>query len=605
MFPVLRSTCLRLQNPKSLFLSGRMGVFKKIVFVAGALLASCTIAPNLARSLGYREIPVGVVPHPSQASLVLLQQGETSGVRIGDRGTLTLQGYAVTESARFESTEIPFTVVDVNGASATARLPIPAASLEPISATVRILDIRTEDLHPPRPNLPVVRQSPPSARQSQSGAGDISPASQPASLSQTLSVASEWFDSSSFQVCGADVGGAFAASRPDDRCARVTREDLLVQAIVSGQNPAAVVPADAIGATALHRGDQRLMDVVRFHFLRPETPRARVAIAQEYIRFHHYQQARDWLAPLAPEDLNDARLADAVTHARMYAAYQSGDYTAAIASGEHQGDATTARLNLMAAAHYQQQNYDAALDILEDLPPLEEVLNNQAIAYYQRDRPRLEDCDGDASCLAAEEYIAGEGRLQQQARPLLDGIAEPEPVTLYNRTVLDIQRRQLSQAMDTLLALHRDVASADAALPANSLDSLVADSLTVYDPALTQLKLELLQYVSNHEDSMAYLAELSWNGGSGLPAELGNAVGMAGSLSGVGSFLPLALFNLVSYATEQERAEALIEVIQLELTALYASNLDLIPLVTPPDPVSINPFAQDSASPPSQLAPVE
>ena len=587
-----------------------MGVFEKIVLVAGVLLASCTISPNLVRSLGYREIPVGVVPHPSQTSLVLLQQGETSGVRIGDRGTLTLQGYAVTESARFESTEIPFTVVEVNGTSATARLPIPVASLEPISATVHILDLQAEDLHPPRPNLPVVRQPPPSARQSQPGAGDIPPATQPVSSSQPLAVASEWFDSSSFQVCGADVGGAFAEAWPDDLCARVTREDLLVQAIVSGQNPADVAPADAIGATALHRGDQRLMDVVRFHFLRPETPRARVAIAQEYIRFHHYQQAMEWLASLAAEDLNDARLADAVTHARMYAAYQSGDYAAAIAAGERQVDATTARLNLIAAAHYQQQNYDAALEILADLPPLEEVLNNQAIAYYQRDRPLLEDCDGDDFCLAAGEYVAGEARRQQQARPILDGIAEPEPVTLYNRTVLDIQRRQLSQAMETLLAIHRDVDSADTALPANSLDSLAADSLAsnslvVYDPALTQLKLELLQYVSNHEDSMSYLAELSWNGGSGLPAELGNAVGMAGSLSGVGSFLPLALFNLVSHATEQERAEALIEVIQLELTALYAGNLDLIPLVTPPDPISINPFAQDSAPPSSQLAPVE
>ena len=583
-----------------------MGVFEKIVLVAGALLASCTIFPNFARSLGYRDIPVGVVPHPSQTGLVLLQQGETSGVRIGDRGTLTLQGYAVTESARFDSTDIPFTVVEVSGTSATARLPIPVASLEPISATVRILDLQAEDLHPPRPNLPVVRQPLPSARQSQPGTGgDIPPATQPVSSSQSLAVASEWFDSSSFQVCGADVGGAFAAAWPDDLCARVTREDLLVQAIVSGQNPAAVAPADAIGATALHRGDQRLMDVVRFHFLRPETPRARVAIAQEYIRFHHYQQAMEWLASLVVEDLNDDRLADAVIHARMYAAYQSGDYAAAIAAGERQVDSTTARLNLMAAAQYQQQNYDAALDILVDLPPLEEVLNNQAIAYYQRDRPLLEDCDGDDFCVAVGEYVAGEARRQQQARPLLDGIAEPEPVTLYNRTVLDIQRRQLSLAMETLLAIHRDVASAGTALPANSLDSQASDSLVVYDPALTQLKLELLQYVSNHEDSMAYLAELSWNGGSGLPAELGNAVGMAGSLSGVGSFLPLALFNLVSYATEQERAEAVIEVIQLELTALYADNLDLIPLVTPPDPISINPFAQDSALPPAQLAPVE
>ena len=583
-----------------------MGVFEKIVLVAGALLASCTIFPNFARSLGYRDIPVGVVPHPSQAGLVLLQQGETSGVRIGDRGTLTLQGYAVTESARFDSTDIPFTVVEVSGTSATARLPIPVASLEPISATVRILDLQAEDLHPPRPNLPVVRQPLPSARQSQpGGGGDIPPATQPVSSSQSLAVASEWFDSSSFQVCGADVGGAFSAAWLDDLCARVTREDLLVQAIVSGQHPAAVAPADAIGATALHRGDQRLMDVVRFHFLRPETPRARVAIAQEYIRFHHYQQAMEWLASLAVEDLNDDRLADAVIHARMYAAYQSGDYAAAIAAGERQVDSTTARLNLMAAAQYQQQNYDAALDILVDLPPLEEVLNNQAIAYYQRDRPLLEDCDGDDFCVAVGEYVAGEARRQQQARPLLDGIAEPEPVTLYNRTVLDIQRRQLSLAMETLLAIHRDVASAGTALPANSLDSQASDSLVVYDPALTQLKLELLQYVSNHEDSMAYLAELSWNGGSGLPAELGNAVGMAGSLSGVGSFLPLALFNLVSYATEQERAEALIEVIQLELTALYADNLDLIPLVTPPDPISINPFAQDSALPPAQLAPVE
>ncbi|MGK7912214.1 MAG: tetratricopeptide repeat protein [Synechococcus sp.] len=561
-----------------------MGVFEKGLLVAGTVLASCTILPGLAKSLGYREIPVGVVPHPSQANLVLLQQGKNSGVRIGDRGTLTLQGYAVTESARFESTEIPFTVVELNGTSATARLPISMPSLEPISAAIRILDIQTEDLHPPRPNLP------------------------PVPLTSSDEQSAEWFDSPSFQICGVDVGGAFAASRPSDRCARVTREDLLVQAIVSGQDPVEVAPADAVGATALHRNDRRLMDVVRFHFLRPATPRARVAIAQEYIRFHHYQQAINWLAPLSAADVSDPRLADAVTHARMYAAYQSGDYTSAIEVGKRQVEDTTARLNLVAAAHYQQQDYAAALQILSELPPLEEVLNNRAIAYYQQDRSVLEDCGDDAldaeeSCLSADEYFAIEARRQQQARPLLGGIPDPEPVSRYNRAVLDIQRQQLSEGMETLLAIHRDVAGASNSLPASSFDVLGDDSLSIYDPALNQLKLELLQYVSNHDDSMSYLAELSWNGGSGLPSELGDAVGLAGSLSGVGSFLPFALFNLVSYATEQERAEALIEVIQLDLTALYADNLDFIPLVTPPDPMSINPFSQDAVFSPSTQSP--
>lgn len=593
-----------------------MGVFEKALLVIGALLAGCSVSPGLVRALDYREIPVGVVPHPSQANLVLIQQGGHNGVRIGDRGTLTLQGYAVTESARFESTDIPFTIVELTDTSATARLPISMPSLEPISATIRILDIQTEDLQPPRPNLPPVPQTPASARQSRPASVERSSASQDAPSSQPLEVVSEeWFDSPSFQICGTAIGGAFSTSRPSDRCARVTREDLLVQAIVSGQDPADVVPADAIGATALNRSDRRLMDVVRFHFLRPDTLRARVAIAQEYIRLHHYQQAINWLEPLAVDDWDDPRLADAVTHARMYAAYQTGDYTAAIEAGERQVEQTTARQNLMAAAYYQQQEYDAALEVLSELPPLDEVMNNQAIAYYQRDRPVFEDCE-DESCVSAEDYIAAEAQRQQQARPLLDDISDPEPVPLYNRAVLGIQRQQLSEGMETLLAIHRDVASTNASLPAvsssfqhdfgaQSVHSLRSeDALALYDPALNQLKLELLQYVSNHDDSMSYLAELSWNGGSGLPAELGDAVGLAGSLSGVGSFLPLALFNLVSYATEQEREQALIEVIQLDLTALYAGNLDLIPLVTPPDPISINPFAQDAMlSPSSQQAP--
>ncbi|MEM9566720.1 MAG: hypothetical protein AAF974_00290 [Cyanobacteria bacterium P01_E01_bin.34] len=597
-------------------------MFEKILLVVGALLASWTVFPSLARSLGYREIPVGAVPHPSQANLVLIQQGVDNGVRIGDRGTLTLQGYAVTESARFESTDIPFTVVDLTDTSATARLPVSIPSLDPISATLRILDIQTEDLQPPRPNLPLVSQPPSSERQARSTSSARFSVSQPAPSSQSLNVASEqWFDSPSIQICGADIGGAFATSRPRDRCARVTREDLLVQAIVSGQDPVDVAYADAIGATALYRSDRRLMDVVRFHFLRPDTLRARVAIAQELIRFHHYQQAINWLAPLAIDDLGDPRLADAVTHARMYAAYQTGDYTIALEAGERQVERTTARQNLMAAAYYRQQDYNAALEVLSDLPPLDEVLNNQAISYYQRDRPVFEDCE-DESCLSAEEYIAAEARRQQQARPLLDDIADPDPVPLYNRAVLGIQRQQLSEGMETLLAVHREVVSASAPFAVSpssrsvssspQLDSLTSDvrsgdAMSLHDPALNQLKLELLQYVNNHDDSMSYLAELSWNGGSGLPAELGDAVGLAGSLSGVGSFLPLALFNLVSYATEQEREQALIEVIQLDLTALYADNLDLIPLVTPPDPISINPFAQDALLPPSSqhLSPVQ
>ena len=107
-----------------------------------------------ASALGYREIAVGVAPHPSEANLILLQQGESSGLRIGDRGFLTFNGYAVTDSAQFQDTDIPFTIVELGELSATARLATPIQSLSAIAASITILDIHPTDLQPRNPNLP-------------------------------------------------------------------------------------------------------------------------------------------------------------------------------------------------------------------------------------------------------------------------------------------------------------------------------------------------------------------------------------------------------------------------------------------------------------------
>ena len=356
-------------------------MFEKLVLVASLTLAGLGGTAGVVGALGYREIPVGIAPHPSQPDSILLQQGKNSGLRLGDRGTLTLQGYSVTESAGFQTTNIPFTVVELNGSSATARLPISIQSLQPISASIDILDIHPSDLRPPATTVPqapapTVPQNP--SRQAAAQVSDSSTTLASSSPSgnrangESLSVVSrEWFDSGRMQVCGARLGGAFATSIPSDKCGRVNREDLLVQAIVSGQHPADLSPADAFGAAQLHRSDSRLIDVVRFHFLRPDTPRARVAIAQEYLRFHHYQQAIDWLLPLAQVDFQDDRLEDAAIHSYMYAAYHAGLYDEVIAFGERLVEPTADQTNLVAAAHYQQQNYTATVETLEGLPPPE------------------------------------------------------------------------------------------------------------------------------------------------------------------------------------------------------------------------------------------
>ena len=550
-------------------------MLEKLVLLASLTLAGIGGTAGFVRALGYREIPVGITPHPSQPDLVLLQQGKESGLRLGDRGTLTLQGYSVTESAGFQATEIPFTVVELGSTSATARLPIPIQSLEPIAASIDILDIHPADLRPPSARFPQAPEPPSSPKPApadnpDTGLAPTAPSGNGSGRESLAVISREWFDTSSMQLCGPRIGGAFGSSTPSDKCGRVTREDLLVQAIVSGQHPAKVSPADAFGAAHLYRDDRRLIDVVRFHFLRPDTPRARVAVAQEYLRFYHYRQALEWLAPLVEVDFQDDRLEDAVIHSYMYAAYHAGLYDLVIAFGDQLVEPTSDRQNLVAAAHYQQQNYKATVEALEALPPLGEILNNRAIAYYQLDRPPLQDCDSEPCQLDSETELIQ----QQRARPLLEGVPNPSPISVYNLAVLDIRQKQLSASMNRLLEVHSTVSE-----------------MPTYDPAINQLKLELLQYVDNHDASMNYLAELSWNGGSGLPDELGQAVGVAGSFAGVGSFLPLALFNLVSYASEHEREQAVVEQIQQDLSALYSAELELIPLVEEPEPISINPFA--------------
>ncbi|MGK7908841.1 MAG: hypothetical protein AB4040_16655 [Synechococcus sp.] len=553
-----------------------------------------------AQALEYREIAVGIVPHPSQDDLIILQQGESSGLRLGDRGFITLNGYSVTESAHFESTDIPFTIIELDERSATAQLATPIQPLSSISASILVLDILPTDLQPPNPNLPIASPSGSASTGRQAGfspmpvsdsnsnaiASSESVATDLSQSTQRLVLNRDWSEPNTTQLCGPEVGGAFFASIPPDLCAQVSREDLLVQALVAGQHPAEVDPADAIGVTALHRGDARLRSVVRFYLRNPDTPRARVALAQEYLRLQHFQQSLAWLADMTDVEFADPRLSDAATHSQMYAAYHTGDYATTIALSSQLVEPTSYQRNLVAAAQYQLKEYDAAIDTLADLPPLTEVLNNHAIVRYQLDRPVL-DCDDECS---SEEAIAAETQRQYAARPLLEGISKPHPISSYNLAVLNIHQRELSEAMNQFLEIHREITATTPAEPSSTVSPAMLEP-PPFDPTLNQLKLELLQYVENHDDSMAYLAQLGWEGGTGLPADLGNVAGIAGSFAGIGSFIPLALFNLASYASAQQQQEAIVDHIQYELTSLYGSDLDLLPIVRPPDPASIDPFA--------------
>ncbi|WP_017326974.1 lipopolysaccharide assembly protein LapB [Synechococcus sp. PCC 7336] len=544
----------------------------KFVGISMALTAGCLGAiASSARAFELTEVPVGVVPDPANPQQVLIQQGRDRGIRIGDRGAIAIQGYTVVDGisgADFGVTQLPFSVVAVSERSAIARLSYPVFPYRPLAARVSVLTVRPTDLK----QIPLAEQRdtsnavpPPASTTPEADTAVESPFPVLATSHAT------WANPIGTQLCGREVGGAYAAIVSETQCAQVTREDILVQAIVSGQNPADVAPADAIGADALYDTDRRLQDVVRFYFLRPDTARARVAIGQEYLRFHHYEQAQQWLAA-TEVPASQPNLLEDLLHSRTYATYQVGNYEGAIALGTQLENPSSDQLNLIAAAHIQSQQYGRAATLLNELPPLDEIRNNLAIAFYQLDLAEIEACAEapEEVCLPASEE---EPLRQQRARPLLENAAEQSPAIAYNLAILDIRQGSLSQAMTDLLTLHASIASH-----------------SELDPLTARIKDEMRLYIDNHNASMDFLQEFAVGGG-GLPGGVGDAVGLAGQVAGIGGFLPLALFNVVSFAVAQEQKQALIDRIHLQLTVLYAEELELIPMVRSPDPISANPFS--------------
>ena len=524
-------------------------------------LAGMLIVPLPSQALEFVSLPVGVVPDPANSQQVLLQQGRERGVRQGDRGRIIMQGFTVVEGTDFKPMELPFTIISVSDSSAIASLPFPISGYHPIAADVTIRSFDAGDFF----EVPTLEST-------AADSADL-PSSDPAGVEADMANPDAFLSrySNSERLCGSDVAAALLEV-PPNHCIRLSREDRLVQAIVSGQAPDNVTVADAIGIAALYQDDARLREVVRLSFLQPDSARTHVAIGQEYLRFHHYQQALTWLSEL-PTDVTPF-LQSAAFHSQMYAAYQLGEYEMTVLLGDRLTDLTSDRQNLIAAAHYQLGNVDQAVEILADLPPLDSIRNNYAIALYEQKQAALNTClaiDDPDDCNAT---LIGELERQQQSRDLLENVATPFPNQRHNLAVLDVHRGELANAMDEFLTLNQEIATDQD-----------------FVPHITQLKDSLLQYIENHQASMEFLEEASLETGTGIPGFADDAAAIAGQLAGIGSFLPVALFNVIALASVEEQQATIIEFLNQELTSYYATDLEMVPIVRPPDLVGTSPYS--------------
>ena len=209
----------------------------------------------------------------------------------------------------------------------------------------------------------------------------------------------------------------------------------------------------------------------------------------------------------------------------------------------------------------------------QKLRPGAGIRNNYAISLYRQEQRSLAAClevDDEDDCNATTE---GELERQAEARDLLEDAIEASPVQQHNLALLDIQRGYLADGMNRFLAVNAAIA---------------AD--TDFTPFNTHLKQSVLQYIDNHQVSMDFLEEVSLQAGSGMPGFADEAVGIAGQLAGIGSFLPLALFNLISIASIEEQQKAIIDFLNEEMTGYYAADLDFIPVVRFPDLVGTSPY---------------
>ncbi|MEM6446270.1 MAG: hypothetical protein AAF704_06840 [Cyanobacteria bacterium P01_D01_bin.123] len=579
---------------RSLFTSSRVWLVAILTAAPFALSARTLAATE-------RTIPVSFAPHPNSTSLIELDRGRNHGLRLGDRGSIALPGLVAENNTVFAATDIPFTIEDVFEDRAIARIPRNLPPLQPRSARVTVLDLDPSDLGQPDPSPADTTASdetfPPPTVEDDTEAlanetaiatesekpGEAEP-SEETGVSDDPALEEGWVAIERIRLertvvlpsetCTPDSA---TSNLPQTPCLNVAPADAIARAILAGRDPQTISDRDAVGTTNVDNIDESLERAISYYLRYPNRPKAALALGQAYLRYQQPVQAEFWLADIE-DDGSDPAFSDALIHARAYAAYQNGFYREAIALGNRFNSPTTAQKVLLAAAHFQRHNYARAADILEGLPSLPEVVNNRAIALQALDRELEVACEVErvgSMERCAENPLAVERQRQDRARKLLEAIASKSPTAQFNLAILDIRANDFEAAHARVADLHDRVA-----------ERTPGDTPTPNDTTLA-LQRATLWYVNNYQENVVYLQSTAFphaNFGFNGPT-----VGTMGQLLQAG-LSPLALGNVVFLAISDARHDALVTRVTNQLRHTFLHQLDFLPVVSPPDPVTVNAY---------------
>lgn len=524
-----------------------------------------------------RSLAVSFSLQPDSTRTIELDRGSNDGVRIGDRGSISLPGFTAENEQVFAATDIPLIVEEVFADRAIARIPGNLPPLQPLSARITVLEMEPEDLGQRSP-APLSGANEP-ARAPRADEAIAADATEDSDIQVDETAVDEtpaeagWTPIQQVKLERAIVLPAETCTTNPAPCLNVTPADTLARAILAGRDPEAISARDAVGTMNVDDVDEFLREAISYYLRYPDRPKAALAIGQAYLHFQQPVQAEFWLANIE-DDGSDPDFSDALTHARAYAAYQNGFYQEAIALSETFNAPTTDRQVLLAAAHLQRNDYARAADILDELPSLPEVINNRAIALQALDLELDVPCEVEqvgSMERCQENPLAAEQQRQARARTLLEAIAPKSATAKFNLAVLDIRANDFEAAHERM---------ADVRSRANDLTNLA-------DSAALALKQRTLWYANNYQENVAYLRSTAFP-----HSDFGYNSPTLGTFSQLlqAGLHPLALGNVVFLAVSDAKHDEQVKRVTAQLRGTFLQQLDFIPVVSPPDPLRINAY---------------
>lgn len=253
----------------------------------------------------------------------------------------------------------------------------------------------------------------------------------------------------------------------DVACYAINKVDLVVQAVLSGQEVETVQPLSAIG-TAKVVADSHLVDVASAWAEKPSSVANKLALAQEYLRFNYIISAKRLVETIiAPKD--DLAFQSQLLYTRMYIAYLNSEFQQVVdLTSAYDQLEDTHRLLRSLALHRLGKSEHAERELLS-LDQTPAVLVARALVSYERD----------PSTNVERPYRLLELSVN---RNIL------EPAALNNLAILDIVTGNFQQAHSRFLRLNQ----------------LIASNLA-NDPNTVALKRSMLWYICNYRNALGYL----------------------------------------------------------------------------------------------------